>query len=98
MLLQRHPALARQPDDQACRKCILEIPACQRIAALGARASCPADQAAQGAVAGAVGRQDHELQIIRAAQLRPDDQRQPVLLGCDMRTHHPGQRAFIGER
>ena len=62
-----------------------------------ARAPGSGDQPGQRAIAGTVGGERHELERIGAVELSPDDERQLALLGCDVRTHHACERAFIGE-
>ena len=64
------------------------------IAALGAGAPRPADQAAQGAVGGAIGGECHELEVIGERISDADDQRQSMLLGGDVGAHHAGQASI----
>ncbi len=97
MPLRRPAACMRQPDDQAPIESVLEVGTRQRIAAFDVGPACPADQAAHGAVARAIGGQRHEFQPVDAGELRAYDQRQTLFLGGHMGAHHPRQRAFIGE-
>ena len=87
-----------QPDDEALRERAVEVGGLQRVTALGCGAPRLADQAAQGAVAGARGRERDELQAVGEAQLAADQQCEAVFFRGDMGADDAGERAFVSQR
>ena len=73
---QSRPSGLGQPENQASVEGILEILTLEPIAALGARAPCPADQTAERAVGCPIGGERHELE--RVGRRRPDGDRNEI--------------------
>jgi len=88
----------RQPENQASRKCVLKIRARQRVAAFASGAAGFADQAAQRAVARAIGGQHNDFKAIDTVELGADDQGHSMLFRGNVGAYHTRQRAFIGQR
>src|SRR5882757_3243318 len=91
---ERYP---REPDDQAAIEGVHQVVALERVAAFDGGATTPAHQSAERAVTCAIGCQHHQLEVIHAGEFRADDERQAALFRRDMRPHHPGERAFVGD-
>ena len=90
---------------QATGQAIIQVGPVQRIAALAAASPTGGDQPGKAGIAGAVGGQQHQFGwchgAIRHAVLQQhfaaNEQWQPGRLGCDMRSHHTGERTLIGD-
>ena len=103
--LRQLAAITGQPDGQTIaaktgrqRQTLLDILATEVIAALIRRTAATRDEPAQLPVTAPVGGQQHQPQTAGQREAGADDQRQSLLDGCHMRTHHAGHRALIGDR
>ena len=86
------------PQQQAVAPAADQVIQLQPVAALGGLAARVADQLGQVAVAGPVGGQQYQPQLVGEPELAAENQRQTCLPGGQKGTHGPGQRAFIGKR
>ncbi len=106
---QQQRDAARQPGQiRRMRHAPFHVRRVRQVAALGGAAPRHRDPLRQVAVAAARHRQQHQPRPrqrigpaldrrVRELQLGADDQVQPRALGLGVRTHHAGQRTFVGD-
>ena len=87
-----------QPQGERSRQAIGQVGGTQPIRALVRGTPATRDQPAQGAVAGAVLAQQHQLRAILQLEFGAHDQFHAGLARGLQRAHDTGQRAFVGDR
>jgi len=88
----------RSQQNEAAGQSALQIVPTERIAAFLRPAPAAGDELGQIAVAFAVGGKQYQAGTVLQPYLRANDQRQADVFRRDMRPHHAGERALVGER
>ena len=92
------PVPRQQQRQQPARGASLDVGPRKQVAAF-LRAPAPGgDQCGERAIGTAVRRQQRELRAVGEAELGADDQLEAMLARREMRPHHAGERALVGER
>ena len=87
----------RQPQRKAAGDTVGNVGARQAIAALDRAAAAAGDERSELAVARAIGGEEQEAQTVVETEFTADEKPEAAFLRFDMRAHHAGERAFVGD-